>query len=152
MARVNIPRKASRYRRGGLSMSSPVRLHSPKDHAPVHRENSPSQKKAVPELPKRRKIRETRAMIIPSTRRNTEKSRENPISENSLAVIWAGLPSRTGWSVATSRWEGERYSSVSVTSGPVSGRGTSAVFVGGSSRNAGKSPSCPYSNIRCPSA
>ena len=68
---------------GAFPTSSPVRLHSPKDHAPVHRENSPSQKKAVPELPKRRKIRETRTMISPSARRNTEKTGEPHFREQS---------------------------------------------------------------------
>ena len=50
MARLNSPRKASRYRKGGLSMNNPVRLHSPNAHPPVHRENSPSQKKAIPDF------------------------------------------------------------------------------------------------------
>ena len=95
-ARENSPRKASRYRKEGLSINNPVRLHSPKDQAPVHRENSPSQKKVIPDSSKRVKIGVTKARIIPRARRTIEKNRENPISENRCIMSSDGLPNKRG--------------------------------------------------------
>ena len=81
MAMVNRPRKAQTYSTGGLGISSPVTLHSPKNHRPAAMANRPSHKKAVPFFSKRVTTRAIKNSNRPSPIRIREKKKEGPPSQ-----------------------------------------------------------------------